>query len=270
MPFNCESSFELVPCTASSVEVVKTTTGQRMSERQRRVGDADDGEFKMSVLRNTHGIRLVMLSAMALAIAGITSIAAPSTARAEAVPFWEQSDIDAKKAKVSKKFSSKKYGSKSYASNGSRKKYTSKHAKKLGGYAEASEPKKKSHKGVKVAALGNTYYPEPKASKSLSGGGVRWVASSGCLDGSLKAVVYQVASTYGPVTVNSTCRSKGHNRAVGGAPRSKHLSGSAVDFRVHGNVRAVYAYLKSSGSVGGLKHYGGGLFHIDNGERRSW
>jgi hypothetical protein len=28
--------------------------------------------------------------------------------------------------------------------------------------------------------------------------------------------------------------------------------------------------LRSNGSVGGLKHYGGGLFHIDNGARRSW
>jgi hypothetical protein len=30
------------------------------------------------------------------------------------------------------------------------------------------------------------------------------------------------------------------------------------------------AYLRSSGMVGGLKHYGGGLFHIDTGARRSW
>ncbi|MEQ1713312.1 MAG: D-Ala-D-Ala carboxypeptidase family metallohydrolase, partial [Hyphomicrobium sp.] len=99
---------------------------------------------------------------------------------------------------------------------------------------------------------------------------VNWVANSGCLDGSLKGVIYQVAANYGPVTVSSTCRSKSRNANVGGAPRSKHLSGDAADFRVHSNVSATYAYLKSSGSVGGLKHYGGGLFHIDNGDRRSW
>jgi hypothetical protein len=30
------------------------------------------------------------------------------------------------------------------------------------------------------------------------------------------------------------------------------------------------AFLRSHGSVGGLKHYGGGLFHIDSGPRRGW
>ncbi|HRK19072.1 MAG TPA: D-Ala-D-Ala carboxypeptidase family metallohydrolase [Hyphomicrobiaceae bacterium] len=106
--------------------------------------------------------------------------------------------------------------------------------------------------------------------RSLSGGSVNWIASAGCLDGSLRSVVNAVASRFGPVTVNSTCRSRGHNRRVGGASQSKHLTGDAVDFRIHGNVSATYAYLRSSGSVGGLKHYGGGLFHIDTGPRRSW
>lgn len=221
----------------------------------------------MSVSRHTKGWRLTTLAFATVAMAMVSAFVAPS-ARADNVPFWEQADIDAKKAKASKKIYFKKSGK--YSSKKSSKNYASKSTKKLGGYAEATEPKKKKYKGVKVAALGNSYYPEPKASKSLSGGGVRWVASSGCLDGGLKSVVYHVASNFGPVTVNSTCRNKGHNRSVGGAPKSKHLSGDAVDFRVHGNVGAVYAYLKSSGSVGGLKHYGGGLFHIDNGERRSW
>ncbi len=225
----------------------------------------------MFVSRLTSGVRFVALGLAAIVMAVAAGIATPSSARADAVPFWEQSDIDAKKVRKSSKYYGKK--SKTYASKGYKtKKYASKAgSKKLGGYAELTEPKKKKNKGVKVAALGNSYYPQPSAtSKSLSGGGVRWVASSGCLDGSLKAVVYQVAANYGPVTVNSTCRSRGHNRSVGGAPRSKHLSGDAVDFRVRGNIGAVYAYLKSSGSVGGLKHYGGGLFHIDNGDRRSW
>lgn len=135
----------------------------------------------------------------------------------------------------------------------------------------SSSGKRKSPAGgVRVAALGPSYY-DPKPSKpSITGGSVRWVASSGCLDGSLAAVIYQVAANFGPVTVSSTCRSRSRNAAVGGARRSKHLSGDAADFRVHGNVSATYAFLRSSGSVGGLKHYGGGLFHIDNGPRRSW
>jgi Peptidase M15 len=124
---------------------------------------------------------------------------------------------------------------------------------------------KKKHK--KVAALGSSYQPKRK---SLTGGGVRWVASAGCLNGTLKSIVHQVASKFGPVTVSSTCRSRKRNARVGGARRSQHLTGNAVDFRVHANHRAAYAYLKSLGSVGGYKHYGGGLFHIDVGPRRTW
>lgn len=125
---------------------------------------------------------------------------------------------------------------------------------------------KKKYK--KVASLSPSY--QPNSRKSLSGSGVRWVASAGCLNGTLKSIVYQVASKFGPVTVSSTCRSKKRNARAGGAKRSQHLSGSAVDFRVHANHRAAYAYLKSHGSVGGYKHYGGGLFHIDVGPRRTW
>ncbi len=80
----------------------------------------------------------------------------------------------------------------------------------------------------------------------------------------------EVAAAYGPVTVNSTCRNPSRNAAVGGARHSYHLSGSAADFRIHGNARAVHAHLSSNRSVGGLKHYGGGLFHIDVGPRRTW
>lgn len=227
----------------------------------------------MFVSRLTQSLRALAFGAVALTLAAVSGIAAPTAAHADAVPFWEQSDINAKKAKSVKAYGYKTSKAKGYGSkSGSKKYYAGKRSKKLGGYAAATEPSKKKHKGVRVAALGSSYYPESSAapSKSLSGGSVRWVASAGCLNGSLKAVIYQVAANYGPVTVNSTCRSKGHNRSVGGAPKSKHLSGNAVDFRVRGNVGSVYAYLKSSGSVGGLKHYGGGLFHIDSGDRRSW
>lgn len=107
--------------------------------------------------------------------------------------------------------------------------------------------------------------PAPSALPSLSGGLVAWRASSSCLASNLRNVIERVAS-YGPVTVNSTCRSRAHNRRVGGASRSWHLTGNAADLRVRGNWRAAMAYLR--GSVGGFKHYGGGLFHIDNGPKR--
>ena len=214
------------------------------------------GYSRLSTIRN------LCIAALAAFTASVVSGA---SARADDLPFWEQSDAAAKAAKA--KPSKSSYNKSVYKK--SKKSYASKSSgKKLGGYAEATEPKKKK-KGYKVAALdGGSYGSEPK--KSLSGGSVRWVASSGCVDGSLKSVIYSVASNFGPVTVSSTCRSRGHNAAVGGAKRSKHLTGDAIDFRVHGNNRGVYAFLRSNGTVGGLKHYGGGLYHIDNGDRRTW
>jgi len=141
-----------------------------------------------------------------------------------------------------------------------------------GGSKSFKNKPKTAKKPVKLANLGKTFdvNPTEATKKSLSGGSVRWVASAGCLNGRLKAVVNEVAANFGPVTVNSTCRSKKHNRRVGGAKRSKHLTGDAVDFRVHSNYRAAYAYLKQASGVGGYKHYGGGLFHIDTGPRRTW
>ena len=150
-------------------------------------------------------------------------------------------------------------------------------AMKLGA-TQMGRKARRGKKGVQVASLGGftpsaAYAPSdpaPSLGPSLSGGGnVRWVASASCLTGTLQSVVASLAS-FGSVTVSSTCRSHSHNRRVGGARKSHHLTGSAVDFRLRGNVRAAMAYLRSSGVVGGLKHYGGGLFHIDTGPRRSW
>lgn len=123
---------------------------------------------------------------------------------------------------------------------------------------------------TRVAALGGGPVPAVRASApSLTGGGIAWRASSACLASNLRSVIASVASRFGSVTVNSTCRSTSRNRRVGGAKRSWHLTGNAADFRVRGaSVRSVYAYLR--GMVGGMKHYGGGLFHIDNGPRRAF
>ena len=138
------------------------------------------------------------------------------------------------------------------------------------GVTQSGRKARRGKKGVEVASLGN-FVPGPTApAPSLSGGGnVRWVASASCLNGTLAGIISSLAS-FGAITVSSTCRSHSHNRRVGGARKSHHLTGNAVDFRLSGNVRGAMAYLSSSGSVGGIKHYGGGLFHIDTGPRRSW
>ena len=139
-------------------------------------------------------------------------------------------------------------------------------AVKTSGYKTKTAYKKST--GKKYAALNYGLNDASPPRQSATGGGVRWAASSSCLNGTLVALVQSVAATYGPVTVSSTCRSHGHNASVGGAKRSQHLTGDAVDFRVHGNYGGVYAFLRSN--AGGVHHYGGGLFHADTGPRRTW
>jgi hypothetical protein len=124
--------------------------------------------------------------------------------------------------------------------------------------------------GPADARLGSSDAQDPSNLPSLSGEPIRWVASPDCLAEPLRAVLAEVAANFGPLRVNSTCRSKRHNAQVGGAPRSYHLTGNAVDFRISGAVQPVLDFLAGKRSVGGLKHYGFGIFHIDTGPRRTW
>ena len=49
-----------------------------------------------------------------------------------------------------------------------------------------------------------------------------------------------------PVIINSSCRCEKHNKAEGGASKSKHLLGIAADIKVSGVVPGdVYGYLNS-------------------------
>ena len=125
--------------------------------------------------------------------------------------------------------------------------------------------------GLAAASLGRVLWrPDPSAAPGLSGGSIRWVASADCLAAAAARVLDAGGRSFGPLTVNSTCRSRSHNARVGGATRSYHLTGNAVDFRVRGNYRRRPAFLTGQRSVGGLKHYGRGVFHIDTGPRRTW
>lgn len=191
------------------------------------------------IIRSCAAFPAALVSLVLLMVVA-SGVAAPSTAKADSAGDW-----------LSKAFPSK-----------------------LGGPVTAdrgSQRRKRGPKGVQVASLGEAFIPKPSFGPSLSGGGnVRWVANSGCLNSTLRGAIADVAANYGSVTVSSTCRSHSHNARVGGAPKSHHLTGDAADFRVHGNYGAAHAYLKSNGALGGVKHYGGGLFHIDTGPKRSW
>lgn len=99
---------------------------------------------------------------------------------------------------------------------------------------------------------------------------LRASAPTGCLPGNLTAVIADVASKFGPVSVESTHRNSGRNWRAGGARHSLHLSCRAIDFRVRTRTRGVIAYLQGRLEVGGLKVYRNGIIHIDNGSRRSW
>jgi len=99
---------------------------------------------------------------------------------------------------------------------------------------------------------------------------LRASAPTNCLPDKLREIVADVAGKFGPVSVESTHRSAGHNRRAGGAPHSLHIACRAIDFRVKARTRGVMAYLSARPDVGGLKMYRNGIIHIDNGQRRSW
>ena len=99
---------------------------------------------------------------------------------------------------------------------------------------------------------------------------IKWNAPAKCVPQSLKKVVEAVAVKFGPVTVNSTARSKSKNRKAGGKSKSFHLHCRAVDFRVHGSTKGLLKWLASQKAVGGYKRYKAGFYHIDNGPDRTW
>ncbi len=99
---------------------------------------------------------------------------------------------------------------------------------------------------------------------------IQYKAPANCVPERLKNVLNRVSATYGPITVNSTVRSRNGNRKAGGRDKSYHLSCQAVDFRVHGHASGLLQHLSGNKEVGGFKRYPAGYYHIDTGPRRSW
>ncbi len=124
--------------------------------------------------------------------------------------------------------------------------------------------------GFMVASLGRAFFaPAPPG---LTEDAIKWLptALTDCLAAPLRSVLVDLAEAFGAITVRWTCRSEKVNARVGGAKRSYHLTGNAVDFNMTGDTRAILGFLQAKKEVGGLKYYGGGAFHIDTGPRRTW
>jgi len=93
-----------------------------------------------------------------------------------------------------------------------------------------------SRRKVKVASLGNSFDSKQwsnikRGSVTGGSGGVIWHARSSCLNEKLKSAIYHIARNWGRVRVNSTCRSRKHNRRVGGANGSYRARKAATSAR---------------------------------------
>lgn len=91
-----------------------------------------------------------------------------------------------------------------------------------------------------------------------------------CLPAPVRRALNDVALRFGPVLVRSTHRGSRAFVRTDAWRGSYHRDCRAADFRVSGNPAAVLAFLRARHELGGVKRYRNGLFHIDNGPRRSW
>ena len=74
-----------------------------------------------------------------------------------------------------------------------------------------------------------------------------------------------------PLIVRSGYRSPSHNRAVGGAPASKHMLGTAFDIAMSNHDPAAFeAAARAVGFLGFGYYPRSGFMHIDLGPARSW
>ena len=74
-----------------------------------------------------------------------------------------------------------------------------------------------------------------------------------------------------PLIVRSAYRSPSHNRAVGGAPASKHMLGTAFDIAMSNHDPATFAEAaRAVGFLGFGTYPRSGFMHIDLGPARSW
>lgn len=84
----------------------------------------------------------------------------------------------------------------------------------------------------------------------------------------LQALRYRLGK---PLIVRSAYRSPAHNRAVGGATRSKHLDGAAFDIAMANHDPAAFEAAAREAGFAGFGFYPrSGFMHIDLGPARTW
>lgn len=103
----------------------------------------------------------------------------------------------------------------------------------------------------------------------------RFACKCGCgfdtVDVDLHTLVRIVENEFGPITINSACRCREHNRLVKGSQGSQHTLGRAIDFYVPGtDIENVATWIEARHSDIGLGRYNNFL-HIDTrGYRARW
>jgi Peptidase M15 len=93
------------------------------------------------------------------------------------------------------------------------------------------------------------------------------------LHGHLTALLIRIENHFGrDLDVTSGCRSRAHNRSIGGAHESWHLSCNAADIKVEGVSKYALAnYARGLSGRGGVGIYcSDSSIHIDVGPRREW
>jgi len=86
----------------------------------------------------------------------------------------------------------------------------------------------------------------------------------------------RIADEYGDLRINSWYRPPAINKAVGGAPSSRHIEGDAADLTLaKGTARQKLKFEQSldktwTGGIGRGHAFGKGYLHIDTGPKRRW
>lgn len=96
--------------------------------------------------------------------------------------------------------------------------------------------------------------------------------STSCFPPKLLSFINELRTRFGRVEINSGYRSRSHNRQVGGARRSQHMSCNAIDFSVPGVPRSEVKLFLTANFRGraGVGFYCNNRFHLDVGNVRQW